>query len=90
MKCVTYGTTIFIMMIVIFIFQMIIRSQLPETEDVTWESISSLGKLFMVGFGILCIGQIGLLLWWVVGFFSDCSGGYLMAPSLGKCTKEKE
>ena len=91
MKCVTYGTTVFVMIVLIFILSMILKYTVDsEVGNMTGDGFTRMGNVAMGVFGLIILTSFGLFIWWIIGFFSDCSDGYLLAPSLGKCTKEKK
>ena len=72
MKCITYGTTIVLMIILTVIVNMIlIFIGAPPNSDVV-----SLGLLG------LSIGSFMLLLWWLYGWFSKCEEGYMWGRGL--------
>ncbi len=87
MKCVTYGTTVLLMIIITFIMGMMYSNNVDYSNpEAARESLQSVVK----GGGVMGVIWLGLTLWWLLGITNDCKDGYFLNPRLVKKPAESD
>ena len=67
MKCITYGTLLFYMIIITFIYGIIMYTMVEPTKKHELPSNSA-----TAGTMLLVLIWIGMSIFWISGFFRDC------------------
>lgn len=81
MKCITYGTAVLLMIIVTFIYGKLYTNEVNYTNPLEAEEAI---QNILNGASIMGLVWLGLTIWWLVGFNSDCADGYFLNPTLKK------
>ena len=79
MQCITYGTVVFVMLILTYVVGVICTKQIDFSDSTHAKQCT---ENIVCGGGLVGLAGCGLMLWWLLGLTNDCKKGYFLNPNL--------